>query len=261
MAGEPGYRHPRGLSQPPPRLQSSHEPTAQPWVPPCPTRSPRGIAGPRCKAPAGTTHHLAEDAGTVPHGCDPRETPTVQPPPPSPQPRRGLPRSCPGAPHGAGSRGERGGPGFPPEPPPLSAKSGCLPPGGSVGRPTLRPCTLTVPVRVPACAGTPRWHRPALTLLFLSRGAGDSGVRRVPSLSPPRCPVPRAGQGSAAGVWALPITAGPRAGNSAAGPALPHRPGCRGPRGHGAGDPLPTSMALLCYRPKCLLLPQTASGP
>lgn len=150
-----------------------------------------------------------------------------------------------------------GGPGSPrslPRPR-CQAPSGCFQPGGSVGAAHAAPLhPLRVCQPVPAPTG---WHQPALTLLFLGRGAGGRGALRVRPCPLPWCLVPGAGQGSEAGAWALPITALPRAGNFAAGPALPQRPGCRGPRGHGAGDPLPTSMSVLGNRPKCLFLPQT----
>lgn len=193
-------------------------------------------------------HHLqslAEDVGTVCHNAGtPAKPPRCSRPLLPRSPAGGSPGAAllPALPEGSArcrQPGERGGPRFPrslPRPR-CQAPSGCVPPGGSTG---------AAHVCQPVPAAT-RWHQPP---------SPSSSSATVPG-----APVPGAGQGSEAGVWVLPITALPRAGNSAAGPALPQRPGCRGPRGHGAGDPLPTSMSLLCYGPKCLLLPQTCLWP
>lgn len=147
--------------------------------------------------------------------------------------------------------GERGGPRFPRSLPRPRCQAAASPRGAPWGRPTCASLSRHPP------AGTSP-PSPSSSSATLPGAAGCCGSIPGPSSG---APVPGAGQGSEAGVWALPITALPRAGNSAAGPALPQRRGCRGPRGHGAGDPLPTSMSLLCYGPKCLLLPQTCLWP
>lgn len=191
MAGGPGYRHPRGLSQPILVLQSSHEPTAQPWVPPCPRTDPQGY--PRAPVQSSCWHHLQRMWGPSPMGVTPVKPPRCSRPLPLPSPHRRLPRSCPGG--SARCRGERGGPWFPPEPPPPSLPRAAASPrgapwGGPRCAPAPSPCQhVCQPVPAPPPLPPARPHPPLPQ-------PWCRGQRRVPSLSPPRCPVRGAGQGS-----------------------------------------------------------------
>lgn len=144
--------------------------TAQPWVPTCPTRTlwlRRGVTAP------GTVriscwHHLR----ALGRGCgdrDPREAPTVQPPPPSPQELPGGLRTVPES---------AGGPRSLPRP---RCQAAASPPGGSVG-------AAPHPPRADTCASLSR-HPPAGTTrphppLPQPRRRGQRGAEGPPVPSP-----------------------------------------------------------------------------